>query len=156
MLKMRINLVISLICLYNSHFAFSLPSITSRAFRLNRYNRIGQYFNQATKVLIPQLSNATDPPPPSSLLNDIRYKVADAPVELHVSFLDPPIPKIYLDAFLTTVLRRIAPDVKGRPNDEIPDDRYLYHESAITNAGVLYADGQWSWQILSWTLQVGY
>jgi len=153
---MHIHWLKALICLTFSHFALFLPSITSRAFRLDRYNRIAQYFNQATNASILQLSNATYPPPPPLLWNEIRYKVADAPVELHVSFLDPPIPKIYLDAFLTTVLRRIAPDVKGHPDDGIPGDRYLYHQSAITNAGILYADGQWTWQILSWTLQVGY
>lgn len=153
---MHINLVIYLICLHLSHFVSSLPSITSRSFSLNRINRIGQYLTQSTNISVPRSSNTTHLSPTSSLLSNIRYKVKDTPIGLEIALRDPPIPIVYLEAFLTTVLQRIASQVRSQPNGLIPGDRYFFRQVALTNMGLAYAGGGWTWQVLSWTLKVSY
>lgn len=153
---MRIDLFISIICLYFSPLVVSLPTINLRSFRLHRYNRIEHLPTSSANTSIPQIFNATDLSPTSSLLSHINYNVKDIPIGLELELRDPPIPKVYLDAFLTTALRRIAPEVHNQPSGLIPGDHYMYRELAVTNVGIAYTGGRWTWQVLSWTLEVSY
>lgn len=114
---------------------------------------------QAPSEPILQIANATQVLPTSPLSPETPYTVEGTPVILNIATRDPLIPKIYLFASLTSVLRTIAPNVQDKPDDQIPGNRYVaYSRSSASGVGFVYigtAAPRWlTWQELSWTLQV--
>lgn len=154
---MRIGSLASLIFVQFSLLVHSLPS-APHAWLTFPHN------GATNRALIPfvnnstlQTLNATQIPPISSLLHEIPYHVDGTPVSLHITLRDPPIPALYLNAFLTTILRRIAPKVRTQRDTVIPHDRYMFVDS-ITGVGFAYSklsgSDRITWRMLSWTLEV--
>ena len=110
------------------------------------------------RLQLPNLSqdpgNASFPAPVSSKpLTSFYYHVPNVPVVFEIIFDGPPVPRIYVSAALTTVLRRIAPNVSRDPETPIPGNYYEYRDMII-NVTFMYlgysAMHQLTWKQLVW------
>ncbi len=154
---MRIDSYTSLLFVYLLFLIYCLPGAPSAWLRSPRGDDTKRAHNLTFSDPILQLLNTTQIPPMLPLLQEIPYKVHGTPVILHITLRDPPIPVLYLNAFLTTVLRQIARKVQTQGDSPTPRDRFMYSDR-ITGAGFAYVGlselHRITWQMLSWTLEV--
>ncbi len=154
---MRIDFYTSLFFVHFPLLIQCLPSAPYAWLRSPRGGDINSAHNLTSIDPVLQLLNTTQITPIFPVLQEILYRVHGTPVILHITLRDPPIPVLYLNAFLTTVLRQIARKVQTQGDSPIPRDRFMYSDR-ITGAGFAYVglseSHRITWQMLSWTLEV--
>lgn len=154
---MRIDLFASIIFVHFLLFIHALPSAPHAWLAPPPNGAVQRALNHPSDNPALRLLNATQTLPISPLLHEIPYNVDGTPVSLHITLRDPPIPVLYLNAFFTTALRRIAPNVQTQGDALIPHNRFM-HVDKVTTVGFAYTglsdSDRLTWQMLSWTLEV--